>query len=147
MRKVCNGKTNGFATFLCFLRFRTRILIKNATCFAKKSKKASNYNGFALQDAWNACFPPLWERTCNKTNGFSHFESNENPRGSHGLLDVGIESKNRTKESNQWIESVNRINESNQWIESKNRIHESNQWIESMNRINESNHCATGSDW
>ena len=64
-------------------------------------KKANNYNGLALQDASNACFSPLWERTCNKTNGFSHFESNENPRGSHGLLDVGIESKNRTKESNQ----------------------------------------------
>ena len=64
--------------------------VKRMKILAKKSKKQKNYKGLALQDASNACFSPLWERTLNKTNGFSHFETNENPRGSHGLPDGGL---------------------------------------------------------
>jgi hypothetical protein len=45
--KICNGKTNGFFTFLLFLHFGTRILTKNATWFYKNILLDLIYKGFA----------------------------------------------------------------------------------------------------
>ena len=48
---ILSGKTYVFFTFLFFLHFRTRILTKNATCWAKNMVFELFYNVFGTQDA------------------------------------------------------------------------------------------------